>query len=71
MKTEISCLARNHRTIATIDTEFCVTCLENEITRLRSYVQRGCDLLHPMQDNEEVMAYRQRAEAVLQETIGP
>jgi hypothetical protein len=43
--------------------------LENEIVRLRSYVQRGKDLLHPLTGSKEIDEYRERADQVLKETL--
>lgn len=65
----IGCLVKHHKTIAHNDGEYCITCLENEIVRLRAYVQRGSDLLHPLAGNEEIDMYRGRAEKVLLETL--
>jgi hypothetical protein len=44
--------------------------LQNEITRLRAYVQRGRDLLHPLAGNEEIDGYRERVDGLLKETLG-
>lgn len=66
---KMSCLVAKHKTLTFDDEEHCITCLENEITRLRAYVQRGRDLLFPLAGNREVNEYRQRAEEVLKETL--
>lgn len=65
----LSCLTANHKTIIFDSEEHCITCLENEITRLRSYLQRGVDLLRPLSGSEAIDDYRRRANEVLAETL--
>lgn len=43
--------------------------LQNEIVRLRAYVQRGRSLLRPFAGNREIDEYRERANRVLKETL--
>ncbi len=66
---KMSCLVRNHKTMVFDNDEYCITCLENEIERLRAYVQRGSNLLHSLAGSKEIDEYRERAGKVLLETL--
>ena len=67
---KIGCVVANHKYAKTdINEEICITCYENEITRLRSYIQRGISLMGRIKGNNEIDQYKIRAERVLSESL--
>lgn len=70
MKPELHCMVNNHEIVKDDSgNDRCITCLENEITKLRAYVQRGSDLLFSKQENKTVSEFRANCEAVLKPNL--
>lgn len=57
------CVAANHKHAYSDNgrEEICITCLENEIIRLKAYIERGVTLLRPLSKSGEVIEYCNRA----------